>query len=92
MFGAYGTAPAATSLHFVAPAAIDDGLADRLAVRRRLAPVRNTRALSKADLPENTALPRIRVRPDTFEVSIDGDVVEPAPVEELPLAQRYFLF
>src|SRR6201994_1816392 len=30
MFGAYGTVPAATSLHFVAPAALEAGLPDRL--------------------------------------------------------------
>src|SRR4030095_318422 len=36
MFGAYGRVPAQTSMHFVAPAAIEAGLADRLAVERRL--------------------------------------------------------
>jgi len=92
MFGAYGVTPAATSLHFVAQAAIDDGIADRLAVRRRLAPVRNTRSLGKADLPGNDALPRIEVDPDTFAVHVDGELIEPAPVAELPLAQRYSLF
>src|ERR1700742_95622 len=44
MFGAYGVTPAATSVHFVAQAAIDDGLADRLDIKRRLAPVRITRS------------------------------------------------
>jgi urease subunit alpha len=92
MFGAYGAAPAATSLHFVAQAAIDDGIADRLAVRRRLVPVRNTRSLGKADLPGNDALPRIEVDPETFAVHVDGELIEPAPVTELPLAQRYSLF
>jgi urease subunit alpha len=92
MFGAHGVTPAATSVHFVAPAALDDGLADRLAVRRRLVPVADTRRLTKADLPENTALPRIEVDPDTFAVRIDGDLVEPQPAAELPMAQRYFLF
>jgi urease subunit alpha len=92
MFGAFGQTPAATSVHFVAQAAIDDGIADRLAVRRRLVPVRDTRSLGKADLPENDALPRIEVDPDTFAVRIDGELVEAAPVTELPLAQRYSLF
>ncbi|HEY6592502.1 MAG TPA: urease subunit alpha [Asanoa sp.] len=92
MFGAYGAVPAATSLAFVAPAAIDALLADRLAVGRRLAPVADTRARGKADLPLNTAMPRIEVEPDTFTVRIDGEVIEPDPVTELPMAQRYFLF
>jgi len=92
MFGAYGVVPARTSVHFVAPAAIEAGLADRLAVRRRLVPVANVRSLSKSDLPENTALPDIRVDPDTFTVSVDGEVWDPEPAAELPMAQRYFLF
>jgi urease subunit alpha len=92
MFGAYGAVPAATSVHFVAPAAVEDGLADRLAVRRRLVPVADVRRRGKADLPENTATPRIEVDPDTFTVAVDGEVWEPDPVDELPMAQRYFLF
>jgi urease subunit alpha len=92
MFGAYGAVPAATSVHFVAPVAVHTGLANRLAVRRELVPTKGTRALGKADLPLNDALPRIEVAPDTFEVRIDGELVEAAPVTELPLAQRYSLF
>jgi urease subunit alpha len=92
MFGAAPVAAAATSVAFVAPAAVEDGLADRLAVRRPLVPVADVRRLTKADLPENGALPRITVEPDTFTVTVDGDVVEPAPATVLPMAQRYFLF
>jgi urease subunit alpha len=92
MFGASLAAAAATSVHFVAPAALEAGLADRLAVRRPLVAVRNVRSLGKGDMPLNDALPRIVVDPDTFTVRIDGDEVEPAPVAALPMAQRYFLF
>ena len=79
-------------MHFVSPTSLTGGLADRLAVRRRLVPVRDTRKLTKADLPGNAALPRIEVEPDTFTVRVDGAVVEPAPATELPMTQRYFLF
>ncbi|HEY2700577.1 MAG TPA: urease subunit alpha [Pseudonocardiaceae bacterium] len=92
MFGAYGGATPATSVHFVAPAAIEHGLADRLAVRRKLVPVGDTRSLRKTDLPRNDALPRIEVDPNTFAVTIDGELITPEPVAELPMAQRYFLF
>jgi urease subunit alpha len=92
MFGADGVTAAATSVHFVASLALEGGLADRLDVRRRLVPVRDTRRLTKADMPNNDALPTIEVEPDTFTVRVDGEVVEPAPAEVLPMAQRYFLF
>ncbi|MEV4628670.1 urease subunit alpha [Micromonospora sp. NPDC049523] len=92
MFGAYGTAPAQTSLAFVAPAAIEDKLGERIGLGRRLAPVADVRSRGKADMPLNDALPRIEVEPDTFTVRIDGAVIEPEPATELPMAQRYFLF
>jgi urease subunit alpha len=92
MFGAAPAAAAATSLHFVAPQAIEDGLADRIAVSRRLVPVGNVRAVGKAQMPLNDAQPRIEVDPDTFTVRIDGEVWAEQPATELPMAQRYFLF
>jgi urease subunit alpha len=82
----------ALSVAWVAPAALDDGLADRLALQRRLLPVANTRGVGKSDLPENTATPLIEVDPRTFTVRIDGVAVTEDPVAELPLAQRYSLF
>ena len=87
-----GSIPAATSVAFVAPAAVEDGLADRVAVARRLVAVADTRRRGKADLPLNDALPRIEVEPDTFTVRVDGEVFEPRPPAELPMTQRYFLF
>ena len=92
MFAGSGRAAAEASLAFVAPAALEGGLADRLGLRRGLRAVANTRRIGKADLPENTALPDIRVEPDTFRVWVDGEEIEPRPALELPLAQRYFLF
>jgi urease subunit alpha len=90
MFGAYGVVPAKTSLAFVAPAALEAGL--DLDVKRALVPVADVRSRGKADLPHNSAMPRIEVDADTFTVRIDGEVVEPDPPTVLPMAQRYFLF
>jgi len=92
MWGAVPAAAAATSVHFVAPAALEAGLADRLDVRRRLVPVADVRRRAKSDMPQNDALPDIRVDPDSFVVRVDGEVIEEEPVDVLPLAQRYFLF
>ncbi|MEN3317630.1 MAG: urease subunit alpha [Mycobacterium sp.] len=92
MFGAAPAAAAATSVHFVSAQAMEDGLADRLAVNRRLVAVKNVRQVGKAQMPLNGALPRIEVDPDTFTVRIDGDVWQEQPATELPMAQRYFLF
>jgi len=86
MWGAYGGS--APSVTFVAPAALDAGLS----IDRQLVPVADVSRRGKADMVNNDALPDIQVDPDTFTVRIDGEVVEPAPVSELPMTQRYFLF
>ncbi|MFI5654790.1 urease subunit alpha [Streptomyces anulatus] len=80
------------SVSFVSPLALADGLAERLGLVRELVAIRPTRRLTKADLPNNTALPAIDVDPETFAIRIDGELVEPAPAAELPLAQRYSMF
>ncbi|KRB73880.1 urease subunit alpha [Nocardioides sp. Root190] len=77
---------------FVAPAALADGLVDRLGLRRRLAAVRPTRELTKAHMVNNAALPRIDIDPETFAIDVDGERVLPSPAEELPLAQLYSMF
>lgn len=92
MFGALGRAPGLNSVNFVTGTALDDGLPERLGLAKEFVAIRNTRRVTKADMRENDAMPRVEVDPDTFTVRIDGDVVEPAPATELPMAQRYFLF
>ena len=80
------------STTYVSPHALEDGLASRLGLVRRLAAVEPTRDIGKADMRNNDALPDIRVEPDTFEISIDGEQVEQQPAESLPLAQFYCMF
>ncbi|GGR34336.1 urease subunit alpha [Streptomyces roseolus] len=92
MFGALGRAAAAGSVNFTAEAAIEDDLPQRLGLAKEFAPIRSTRRVTKADMRENDAVPRVEVDADTFTVTIDGEAVEPAPAAELPMAQRYFLF
>ncbi|MEU8617693.1 urease subunit alpha [Streptomyces sp. NPDC048623] len=92
MFGALGKAAAAGSVNFVAEAAIEDDLPQKLGLHKEFTAIASTRRTTKADMRENDALPRVEVDADTFTVTIDGEAVEPAPAAELPMAQRYFLF
>jgi len=77
---------------FVAPAALDAGLATELGLRRRLAAVRPTRDVGKAQMVNNSALPVIVVDPETFAIDVDGERIVPAPATELPLTQLYTMF
>lgn len=80
------------AVSFVAPAALANGLADSLGLRRRLEAVRPTRELTKADMVNNAFLPDIHVDPETFAITVEGELVVPAPATRLPLAQLYSLF
>ncbi|WP_207768681.1 hypothetical protein [Pelagivirga sediminicola] len=91
-FNVHSPAAGATSLAFVSQAAIDDGLADRINTGRKFVAIQSTRGRTKEDMPENTALPRIEVDPDTYSVKIDGEIADHEPASEVPMAQRYFLF
>ena len=90
MFGSYGLALNALSLHFVSAAGLES---DRLkGLQRPLEAVRGCRTVRKSDLKLNDAMPNVEVNPETYEVRADGELLQCDPVEVLPLAQRYFLF
>lgn len=80
------------AVSFVAPSAVEAGLADRLGLRRRLVGISPTREIGKADMVNNSATPEIRVEPETFRIHVDGELIEPAPATELPLTQLYSMF
>src|SRR5580693_6475813 len=70
MFGSFGAALHACSVHFVSAAGIEAGALHGLA--RPCTPVRGCRGLTKHDLVLNDALPKIEVDPETYEVRGDG--------------------
>ncbi|PQO24359.1 urease subunit alpha [Rhodobacteraceae bacterium WD3A24] len=93
MFGAFGRSLEQGSVSFVSAAAQQDGIAGRLGLAKRTLPVANTRAgIGKAAMKLNDATPMMEVDPETYEVRADGALLSCAPAEELPMAQRYFLF
>ncbi|MEE1928472.1 urease subunit alpha [Streptomyces sp. TRM 70351] len=104
MWGATGRAPGSVSYNFVTERALRKGLGEGGGLTKRFRAIKNTRAVTKADMRENNATPDVRIDPDTYEVLIggakvtdvttfvDGQIVDRAYVSELPMAQRYFLF
>jgi urease subunit alpha len=93
MFGAFGRAGHLSSLLFVSGAAIEANIGQRFGLSRPLAAVSNTRGgISKKSMKLNDATPKIEVDPETYEVRADGELLTCEPADELPMAQRYFLF
>ena len=92
MFGSFGKAVGGTSVAFVSAAAKAAGVKEAYGLQKAVEPVVGTRALGKSDMVLNDAKPAIKVDAETFEVTADGELLTCEPAEELPLAQKYFLF
>jgi urease subunit alpha len=92
MFGALGGARHATSVSFVSQAGLNNGMADKLGLKKRLVAVKGTRTVRKKDLIHNDYQPHIDVDAQTYEVRADGQLLTCEPAKVLPLAQKYFLF
>jgi urease alpha subunit len=92
MWGAFGAAPTVGSFTFVSKRGIECGMEARVNSRRTFLPVSNCRAIGKADMMHNAAIPHIEVDPKTYAVRADGVLMTCEPATVLPLAQRYAMF
>lgn len=92
MFGAHGLAVKRTSVTFVSQAAIDSDVSARLSLERMVLPVKNCRSIGKADMKFNDRTGEIEVDPETYRVTVDGELITCEAAKVLPLAQRYYLF
>jgi urease subunit alpha len=90
-WGAFGQARKALSASFTNQAAVEGGLADSLGLTKALLPARGTRKLNKRHMMHNDACPKVEVNPQTFDVTVDGELATCEPAQSLPLAQRYML-
>ena len=91
MFGAFGKALAPSCLTFVSAAALDADVPNQLGLERTCMAVSETRSVKKTMLKLNSALPKMNVDPQTYEVFADGELLTCEPADTLPLAQRYLL-
>ncbi|MEL7347029.1 MAG: urease subunit alpha, partial [Pseudomonadota bacterium] len=92
MFGAYGRSVERGAVLFVSEASIAESVQRDLGLAKDVVGVKHTRGIGKASMVLNDATPEIEVHPETYEVRADGELLTCAPAEELPMAQRYFLF
>ena len=93
MFAGYGRNLIESSVLFVSKAAHQAGVGKKCGLARATLPVKNTRAgISKKSMVHNSAMPRMEVDSETYEVRADGELLTCAPAKVLPMAQRYFLF
>lgn len=91
MFGTLGRAAQATRATFMSQLAIDLGVPGNLGLESEILPVTHCRSVAKQDLVRNNATPKIKVDPDTFRVTLDGEPATIEPARSLPLTQLYYL-
>ncbi|MET0602281.1 MAG: urease subunit alpha [Baekduia sp.] len=91
MFGAYGRARQSTGVTFMSQAGIAAGVPEQLGLERQIIPVRNCRSIGKQHMVRNSRIPDIQVDPETFKVSVDGEITTIEPAKELPLTRLFFM-
>ncbi|MGE7601930.1 urease subunit alpha [Peribacillus sp. NPDC097675] len=92
MFASFGQAVSSTSITFLSKAAFEAGIHKELGLKKIVKTVSDIRNLTKKDMKLNGETPDIEVDPQTYEVTVDGNLITCEPAEVLPMAQRYFLF
>jgi urease subunit alpha len=90
-WGAFGEAPSRLGVTFMCQGALDAGAPERWGLSKRAVATRDTRELTKADLLHNDALPEIEVDPETYRVTVDGELCTCEPLERVPLGAMYVL-
>ena len=91
MFANFGQSLIKSSFTFLNKNSIDQNIPKKLGLQKKCIAVENTRNINKSDLQLNSKLPNISVDPQTYEVFSDGELLTCEPLEEVPMAQRYFL-
>ncbi|GAB5446620.1 urease subunit alpha [Gymnodinialimonas sp.] len=92
MFGSFGRSVERSAVLFVSEAAQAAGLGAQLGLAKDTLAVKGTRDVKKSDMIHNNATPEVHVHPETYEVRANGEVLTCEPAQELPLAQRYFMY
>ena len=92
MFGAFGRSLENSAVTFVSQASYENDIGNALELRKKTAPVKNTRDINKSNMVFNDLCPKVEVDPETYEVRANGEILTCEPASELPMAQRYFLY
>ena len=92
MFGAFGRSLENSAVTFVSQASYENNIGNALELRKKTAPVKNTRDINKSNMVYNDLCPKVEVDPETYEVRANGEILTCEPASELPMAQRYFLY
>lgn len=87
MWGSFPGTVGSTCVTFISKASLERVKEYKL--NKPLYPVQNTRNIKKKDLKLNDYCPKISVDPETYQVKVDGDVLDIGPSDSVPLANIF---
>jgi urease subunit alpha len=91
MFGSLGKASSQISAVFTSKTAAND-LKEKLGIDKKVIAVKNTRNIGKKDMKLNDFIGDIQVDPETYDVTVNGEIIESNYLEKVPMAKKYFMF
>jgi urease subunit alpha len=92
MFGSLGKAGSKISAVFVSKLALDNGFKEKMRLEKEVLAVKNCRNITKKDMKLNNFIGDIEINPETYDVKVNGELLQSNYMSELPLSKRYFLF
>lgn len=90
MFGSLGKNK--TSMTFISAISEKNNIIKKLKLNNLIGIVKNCRDIKKNNMVLNFLTPKLKVDPQTYEVSINNKIITCQPMKILPMAHRYFLF
>ncbi|HEU5012383.1 MAG TPA: amidohydrolase family protein, partial [Roseiflexaceae bacterium] len=91
MYGTRGRALSRTCITFLPQIAIDQGVPEKLELQRQVVAVQNTRNVQKRNMVRNDRQPMIEVDPETYRVTVDGELATIEPAQTVALNQLFYL-
>lgn len=93
LFGSRGKALGQNNITFVSTYAYNHGIKQQLHLDRQVLSVHGTRDLNKRNMKLNNYFPKtIAIDPQKFTVMVDGKEISCEPIDNIALAQRYYLY
>lgn len=92
MWGAQPAAAALNSIAFVSQASLDCKAIESYKLAKRAVAVRGCRTIGKKDMKWNDATPEMKVDPEKYKVTADGELQDVQPADKVALARGYNFF
>lgn len=92
MFGGIGKAGQESALTFVSKYAFEHNVKENYGLQHKVLPVHGASTVRKSDLKWNNWAPKIKINPQTFEVTVNGKKITSKPNKEIKFNRLFWLY